>query len=172
MSRSRYRMEDDRETSGSRKVSAGGMSGRGGSVFKPDNHVSELAAIIDEVAAERPTAPEFVERLAARGVTAIPSIQSSGRLNGFSFRWSGQLIRGSSIGRAYTGQKLQKRGVNYDAQRDAAVLIAAAERAGLVYSRFEQKELHTASDSNRECRAERLRDPRTGLNEDQKRNSR
>ena len=94
-------------------MTGGGNSGRGGTVSKPDSQVSELAAIIDAVAAERPTAPEFIERLAARGVTAIPSIQSSGRLNGFSFKWRGNLIRGSSIGRAYTGQNLQKRGVEY-----------------------------------------------------------
>src|SRR5919202_183467 len=104
MSRSRYTIDDERERRGSRKSAGGPASGRGGSVSKPDNPLSELAAIIDAVATERPTAPEFIERLAARGVTAIPSLQSSGRLNGFSFKWRGNLVRGSAIGREYTGQ--------------------------------------------------------------------
>src|SRR5690349_1052967 len=98
MSRSRYRIDDARDTSESPKITAAGGSGRGGSVFKPADSISELTAIIDAVAAERATAPEFIQRLAARGVTAIPSIQSSGRLNGFSFKWRGNVVRGSSLG--------------------------------------------------------------------------
>ena len=55
MSRSRYRTEDERETTASRKMTSGGNSGRGRTVSDANNQVSEVAAIIDAVAAERPT---------------------------------------------------------------------------------------------------------------------
>src|SRR3954465_1360416 len=119
MSRSQDGIDHERDKSALPKITAAEGSGRRGSVFKPSDSISELTAIIDAVVAERPTAPEFIQRLAARGVTAIPSIQSSGRLNGFSFKWRGNLVRGSSLGRAYSGQNLQGRGVEYRADRDA-----------------------------------------------------
>src|SRR6266851_2818680 len=67
---------------------------------------SELATLIDETAAGTPTMSEFVERLGRRGVQAIPSIQSSGRLNGMAYRYQGVVVKGSHIGRAYTAQGL------------------------------------------------------------------
>src|SRR4051812_46185760 len=88
-------------------------SGRSG-VHSGDD-IAGFAAAIDEAAAGRPTMSEFIERLGKRGVQAVPSIQSSGRLNGMSYGRDGLVVKGSSIGRAYTAQGLQDRkGVSFD----------------------------------------------------------
>jgi hypothetical protein len=189
MSRSIRNRDYEQDWDASRRNGTSGTSGRvsGGSSEefqhrrgagtrsskRPDSTVersfelNDLAQIIDSVAAERPTAPEFVAKLAERGVTVIPSMQSSGRLNGFSFRWKGETVRGSAIGREYSAKGLQKKGVGYEASRDAALLIAAAERAGVARVSLDipHEDRRLEGDIGR---AGRLRDFRTGLNDEQK----
>jgi hypothetical protein len=93
---------------------------------------AELAGIIDEVAADGPTMSDFIERLKTRGVEAIPSLQSNGRLNGMCYRVAGRTENGSTLGRAYTAHGLQQRkGVRYDPARDDSALRSAVERAGV-----------------------------------------
>lgn len=145
-----------------REKNASHRSGRGSS-----NSVSELAAVIDQAAAHKPTMSEFIERLEKRGVAAIPSVQSSGRLNGMSYRFQGKTVKGSSVGREYTAQGLQKRkGVQYDAGRDDSALRLALGKAG-----FERAE-PIRSDQVRDPetitgRESRIRDCRSGLSPDQ-----
>src|SRR4051812_46473982 len=59
---------------------AGVAGGRGAG-----GHEAELASLIDQAAANRPTMSHFIEQLEKRNVSVVPSIQSSGRLNGISY---------------------------------------------------------------------------------------
>src|SRR5947209_19965251 len=72
-------------------------SGNGAS--GPARSAAAFAVVIDDAAVGKPTMSEFIERLEKCGIQAIPSVQSSGRLNGMSYRRSGLVIKGSSIGR-------------------------------------------------------------------------
>lgn len=97
---------------------------------------ARLAAILDDVSRDKPTLSSFIERLEGKGIAVVPSIQSSGRWNGLSYKVDGQTIKGSALGRAYTAQGLQDRkGIQYRPERDNQALQKAAERAGL--PRFE-----------------------------------
>src|SRR5258707_1297412 len=80
---------------------------------------SELIAAINEAAAGRPTFTQFLERLRARGVEPVPSVNQRG-LNGMSYVFAGATVKGSDLGRAYTAKGLQQRkGVDYLPERDA-----------------------------------------------------
>jgi hypothetical protein len=143
------------------------VSEGGASTAQRSSTLYELTRLIDSVAAERPTAPEFIEKLRNHGVIVVPSMQSSGRLNGFSFRWRGESLRGSTLGREYSAKGLQEKGVIYEPNRDAVMLIAAAERAGLTRMPRElEHEGGRVESANH--RLDRLRDSRTGLNDDEK----
>ena len=85
---------------------AGGASDKRGPLENPEldhrgdeevlkNFQRELASTIDAELADRPTMTDFLARLERQGIAAIPSIQSSGRLNGVSFRWQGKTVKGS-----------------------------------------------------------------------------
>ncbi len=89
-----------------------------------------LQEAIDRAAQDPTTMSKFIDRLTKAGVRAVPSIQTSGRLNGMSYVIDGILVKGSDLGRVYTAQGLQKRlGVRYDPERDQPKLIEAAQRA-------------------------------------------
>ena len=131
-----------------------------GDAARSQSH-AEIIAAIEASVAGKPTLSEFIERLELRGVQAVPSVQRSGRLNGISYRFGGQTIQGSRLGRAYTAQGLQQRkGVQYAPERDDVAVRIAVERAGVrLPDRSEVSEL-----SNRE---RRTRDADTGLSPDQ-----
>jgi hypothetical protein len=100
---------------------------------------TRLAAILDEVSRGKPTLSRFIERLEGKGIAVVPSIQSSGRWNGLSYKIDGQTINGSALGRAYTAQGLQDRkGVQYRPEHDNQALLRAAEKAG--FPRLERME--------------------------------
>ncbi len=81
-----------------------------------------------------------------------------------SYRFQNKTIKGSSIGREYTAQGLQKRkGVEYDAGRDHSTLRRALEKAGI--QRLEPSGDRSHSPGTRE---NRLRDREGGLSPDQK----
>jgi hypothetical protein len=80
---------------------------------------AELTGVIEQAAKANPTMSTFVARLQESGVQVIPSIQSSGRLNGMSYRYQGTVIKGSALGRQFTATGIQERlGVAYDPNRD------------------------------------------------------
>lgn len=129
---------------------------------------AQLRAVIDDATAGEPTMSEFVKRLEQRGVHAIPSMQTSGRLNGMVYRFQGQNTKGAMLGREYTAHGLQQqKGVSYLPERDKETLVQAAEAAGL--HRAEPRHLHReqTADSARD-RASRVRDRESGLSADQK----
>jgi len=77
------------------------------------------AAAIDEVlCGDGMTAPDFVQALAQRSIEAVPNVASTGKMNGFSFNFGGASFKGSDLGKDFTWSNLQKRGVEYDIQRD------------------------------------------------------
>ena len=82
----------------------------------------QLQELIDEAVADNPTAPEFAQRLEDAGVIVRASVASTGKMNGFSFELDGLAFKGSKLGKAYGWGGLQKRGVTYDADQDAAGL--------------------------------------------------
>jgi len=84
---------------------------------KPSTRLT-LQNVINQAARGRPTMSEFVSRLEGRNVAVIPNIAKTGHLSGISFRLDGEMMKGSDLGRSFTWQGLQKRGVNYDENRD------------------------------------------------------
>src|SRR5215469_4450715 len=111
---------------------------------------AELALLIDQSAGGTPTFSEFLRRLESRGVTPLPSVNARG-LNGMSYRFRGETVRGSDIGRAYTAQGLRDRkGVLYSPERDLQSIRDAADTSLRI-----------------EGRGARTRDTRTGLSLDQ-----
>lgn len=76
-----------------------------------------------------PTATEFIERLQRVGVGVIPYVQETGRVSGITFRQGDELMKGSDLGRGFSWGGLQKRGLDYDQERDRTAIEAAKERA-------------------------------------------
>lgn len=76
----------------------------------------------------KPTTLQFLERLDAVGVTAVPNVASTGRVNGFAFEWQGVLLTGSQLGAAYKWAALQKELI-YDQATDSAELARRQREA-------------------------------------------
>src|SRR5438128_1194505 len=96
----------------------------------PDEIAPLIRKTIDQLTNDRPTLPQFLERLKRSGIQAVASIQKSGRFNGISYELDGILIKGSDLGRGYTAQGLQKyKGLHYDPHEHRALLEEAAKYA-------------------------------------------
>lgn len=66
--------------------------------------------------------PSFLEALAENGITAIPNISSTGRMNGFSFEYSGIAFKASQLGKTYSWANLQEK-LHYEPERDNPLLF-------------------------------------------------
>ncbi|NET11879.1 MAG: relaxase/mobilization nuclease domain-containing protein [Okeania sp. SIO1H6] len=92
----------------------------------------QLQELIDRAVADKPTAPQLAQRLEDKGVIVRANLASTGRMNGFSFELDGLAFKGSKLGKAYGWSGLQKRGVSYNVEQDAAELeryrLPVAER--------------------------------------------
>jgi hypothetical protein len=101
------------------------------------NRTGELSAKmalqghVETALRDSPTAAEFIERLQLSEVEAIPYVQKSGRVTGISFRKGRELMKGSDLGRGFSWNALQERGLSYDQGRDRPAVEAARERASL-----------------------------------------
>ncbi|NET30128.1 relaxase/mobilization nuclease domain-containing protein [Okeania sp. SIO1I7] len=82
----------------------------------------QLQELIDRAVADKPTAPQLAQRLEDKGVIVRANLASTGRMNGFSFELDGLAFKGSSLGKAYSWSGLQKRGITYEPETDAAGL--------------------------------------------------
>jgi len=78
----------------------------------------QLQRLIDDALADKPTAPQFAERLTAAGITVRANVAGTGRCNGFGFELDGVAFKGSDLGKAYGWKGLQERGLNYEQDRD------------------------------------------------------
>lgn len=67
--------------------------------------------------------PSFVEALCEYGITPVPNIATSGRMNGFSFEYTGIAFKASQLGKAYSWAILQEK-LRYEPQRDNPQLYA------------------------------------------------
>ena len=117
---------------------------------KPSNRL-QLQALVDVAAKRNPTMSQFISRLHCTGVGVMPHIQSTGRVQGISFEINGAAFKGSSLGKAYSFNGLQKKlGVSYDKKRDFKALEEAVsggkkkEFLRMVHIEREHKELGQA----------------------------
>ncbi len=102
-----------------------------------------LQGHVDEWLKGRSTASEFVENLNRVGVEVIPNLQSTGRVSGISFRLENEVMKGSDLGKGYSWNGLQKRGLEYEPERDLAALLTIVRdertRADVVRSEPERE---------------------------------
>lgn len=92
----------------------------------------QLRVLIDQTVADKPTAPEFAQRLEEAGVQAKVKLTTTGRISGLSYLIDNHHYYGYRLGKEYTWDNLQKRGVRYNIKRDLAQLepyrLLVAER--------------------------------------------
>ena len=82
----------------------------------------QLQRILDATLAAGPQPVQrFVSALQAQGVTVIPNIASTGRLNGFAFEINGVAFKASQLGDAYKWSRL-KTIVHYEQTQDHSAL--------------------------------------------------
>ncbi|UTG93167.1 relaxase/mobilization nuclease domain-containing protein [Geobacter sulfurreducens] len=87
---------------------------------------------IDVAATYNVTMTDFVKHLERQGVQVIPNMADNGRVSGLSYRIDGQnTVKGSKLGKAYTFNGLQKRGISYNLDRDRAAFALARAKAGV-----------------------------------------
>ncbi|MCL2893211.1 relaxase/mobilization nuclease domain-containing protein [Brenneria tiliae] len=72
--------------------------------------------------ANKPSITEFVQQLAAHNIKALPNIASTGKMNGFSFEYSGIAFKASQLGKGYSWAELQNK-IDYQPERDNAFLF-------------------------------------------------
>lgn len=70
-----------------------------------------LQGMIDAALHDRPDLDTFTARLTAQGVEVRANVARTGRMNGFSFALDGVAFKGSDLGKAYSWQGLQTRGL-------------------------------------------------------------
>lgn len=85
--------------------------------------------VIDAVLVRKVSIFEFIDELKIAGITALPSVASTGTMNGFSFEYEGIPFKGSQLGKKYAWKQLNENGVVYDKTRDGEKLIAKASEA-------------------------------------------
>jgi hypothetical protein len=89
----------------------------------------QLQDLVDHALAGQPTATQFLNRLEAAQVEVVPYIRDTGLMTGISFRLDGEMMKGSNLGRGYSWNALQKRGLSYEHERDFAAINRAKEQA-------------------------------------------
>jgi Relaxase/Mobilisation nuclease domain len=99
------------------------------------NRTGELSAKmslqghVQDALKDTPTATQFIEKLQLVNVDVIPYVGEDGRATGISFRKGKQLMKGSDLGRGFSWNALQRRGLDYNPERDRPAIEAARLRA-------------------------------------------
>ena len=88
-----------------------------------------LQTILNQAVGGRLGMSEFLSKVERHGVEVIPNVAKTGRVTGISFRLDGELMKGSDLGRAYSWQGLQKRGIAYEQKRDFQAIVDARRRS-------------------------------------------
>ncbi|MCU1795025.1 relaxase/mobilization nuclease domain-containing protein [Pectobacterium polaris] len=83
---------------------------------------SVIQEALEELLVAKPSTIEFVTQLVARNITVVPNIASTGKMNGFSFEYSGIAFKASQLGKGYSWSVLQHR-LDYQPKRDNAFLF-------------------------------------------------
>jgi len=87
-----------------------------------------LQNTIDTLLSTHNGIPSFVKAIAENGITTIPNISSTGRMNGFSFEYSGIAFKASQLGKGYSWATLQEK-LHYEPERDNPLLFALKANA-------------------------------------------
>jgi len=82
-----------------------------------------LQNTIDELLVTANDIPRFIEALREHDITPLPNISSTGRMNGFSFEYSGIAFKASQLGKGYSWATLQEK-LSYEPERDNPLLFA------------------------------------------------
>lgn len=77
---------------------------------------------LNELLGSRQSIIGFVQQLLAQRIKAIPNIASTGKMNGFSFEYSGISFKASQLGKGYSWTALQDK-LDYQPERDNAFLF-------------------------------------------------
>ncbi|MEH5988409.1 MULTISPECIES: relaxase/mobilization nuclease domain-containing protein [Enterobacteriaceae] len=78
---------------------------------------------LNELLGSRQSIIGFVQQLLAQRIKAIPNIASTGKMNGFSFEYSGISFKASQLGKAYSWSALQGK-LDYQPERDNGFLFS------------------------------------------------
>ena len=78
---------------------------------------------LNELLGSRQSIIGFVQQLLAQRIKAIPNIASTGKMNGFSFEYSGISFKSSQLGKAYSWPALKGK-LDYQPERDNGFLFA------------------------------------------------
>jgi hypothetical protein len=81
---------------------------------------TRLQESVDNAMREKPELRTFINRLAQDGVGTKLHQASTGRISGISFSLDGVALKGSALGKAYTWNSLQKRGLHHEQIRHGA----------------------------------------------------
>lgn len=78
---------------------------------------------LNELLGSRQSIIGFVQQLLAQRIKAIPNIASTGKMNGFSFEYSGISFKASQLGKGYSWPALQDK-LDYQPERDNSFLFS------------------------------------------------
>lgn len=81
-----------------------------------------LQQLIDKSLADTPELLTFIKRLEEAEVSWTANIASTGKMNGFSFEFTGIAFKASQLGKKYSWANLQKL-LNYEPERDNSLLL-------------------------------------------------
>jgi len=81
-----------------------------------------LQNTIDTLLSTHNDIQSFVEALREHGITPVPNVATSGRMNGFSFEYSGIAFKASQLGKSYSWANLQEK-LRYVPERDNPLLF-------------------------------------------------
>ncbi|WP_454123892.1 relaxase/mobilization nuclease domain-containing protein [Kosakonia sp. Marseille-Q7440] len=102
---------------------------------------------LNELLGSRQSITGFVQQLLAQRIKAIPNIASTGKMNGFSFEYSGISFKASQLGKSYSWTALQDK-LDYQPERDNAFLFklrASVSEAPCVFMTPDAPEITTAA---------------------------
>ncbi len=77
---------------------------------------------------ESKTTTEFVAFLTANDISTKFNLQKTGRIAGISFETDGVAFKGSSLGKDFSWNGLQKQGLSYEPERDFKAVVEAAKQ--------------------------------------------
>jgi len=72
---------------------------------------------------------QFINRLREDRINVVPNLQSSGHISGLSYEFESKAMRASALGKAYTLNGLEKRGLKYDPIGESQTVAEASERS-------------------------------------------
>lgn len=81
-----------------------------------------VAALIDGIIEDGATVSEMIEQLEGAGVSVHPNIASTGRISGLAYEIDDIRVTSKAMGRGFTWANLQKRGLDYEPDRDDAAI--------------------------------------------------